>query len=475
MLLCALCRSSHPRPLHRTRHGCTVGVLQRHTPVCHDVQGAIVTERQLYACVVLASSCRCTRRDVDVFVRFSQHPSSTWLPLRAGRPRRNRAPHVASLVHSSSCGPLWPQEVAWRGRAWTLSRNRSRWRLQWATCLWCSCLMSWERSWWFPRRRTGSGISWDIVFDPWCKCPKLLESVNVGRVRMRSVVDVWAVSSINLKHLSLHLSIIVLKWVEPLHHWLNDLSKLCFHLQLLAVQMSDFSSSKPQRASTREIVHFAWTLNAPVPAILKPYHPSGCSSASSLNMHLQNFTTFSALSWYSLSFSQSTFKKMCTSYNRGSRGTAKSTPFSLLVGQVQLCACADASVWWESYPVTRSPSCGRLHRQTVKPLPPPPVSSLLPRVLDFAIWDEMAVIFSEHKAARRPAKKTNRETQKVVAVSYGRTIQWAVRSGRPDPVLGSFWQVRTHAMMWNRDHLGELHHVIVWAIICNNKSTTNKK
>ena len=26
---------------------------------------------------------------------------------------------------------------------------------------------------------------------------------------------------------------------------------------------------------------------------------------------------------------------------------------------------------WESCPVTRSPSCGRLHRQTVKPLPPP--------------------------------------------------------------------------------------------------------
>ena len=30
-----------------------------------------------------------------------------------------------------------------------------------------------------------------------------------------------------------------------------------------------------------------------------------------------------------------------------------------------------ASVLWESCPVTRSPSCGRLHRQTVKPLPPP--------------------------------------------------------------------------------------------------------
>ena len=36
-----------------------------------------------------------------------------------------------------------------------------------------------------------------------------------------------------------------------------------------------------------------------------------------------------------------------------------------------LCACAVARVLWESCPVACSPSCGRLHRQTVKPLPPP--------------------------------------------------------------------------------------------------------
>ena len=63
---------------------------------------------------------------------------------------------------------------------------------------------------------------------------------------------------------------------------------------------------------------------------------------------------------------------------------------------------------------------------------------------------------------KKIAKKKN-------TFSYGRTIQWATKSDRPDPVLGSFWQVRTHAMMQNRDHLGELQHVIVWAIICNNK------
>ena len=36
-----------------------------------------------------------------------------------------------------------------------------------------------------------------------------------------------------------------------------------------------------------------------------------------------------------------------------------------------LYACAVGCVLWESCPVTRSPSCGRLHRQTVRPLPPP--------------------------------------------------------------------------------------------------------
>ena len=45
------------------------------------------------------------------------------------------------------------------------------------------------------------------------------------------------------------------------------------------------------------------------------------------------------------------------------------------------------------------------------------------------------------------ADKNNRKTQKVIALSYGSTIQWAFRSDRPDPVLGSFWQVCTHPMM----------------------------
>ena len=45
----------------------------------------------------------------------------------------------------------------------------------------------------------------------------------------------------------------------------------------------------------------------------------------------------------------------------------------LLVGQVPLYACAVASALWESCPVTRSPSCGGLHRRTVEvePVPPP--------------------------------------------------------------------------------------------------------
>ena len=43
--------------------------------------------------------------------------------------------------------------------------------------------------------------------------------------------------------------------------------------------------------------------------------------------------------------------------------------------------------------------------------------------------------------------KKHRKTLKVMAFSCSRTIQWALKSDRPDPVLGGFWQVRTHAMM----------------------------
>ena len=66
-------------------------------------------------------------------------------------------------------------------------------------------------------------------------------------------------------------------------------------------------------------------------------------------------------------------------------------------------------------------------------------------------------------------QQKNRKTQKVTAFPYGRAIQVALKSDRPNPVPGSFREVRMHPMMCNRDHLGELHHVIVWAIICNNK------
>ena len=129
-----------------------------------------------------------------------------------------------------------------------------------------------------------------------------------------------------------------------------------------------------------------------------------------------------------------------------------------------LYACAVACVLWERCPVTRSPPCGRLHRKTVKPLPPPTClfgwtdpwrrhsfkrrqhhedamaaktkKTKQTSALDFAIWDGMAVIFfSVQNAARRPAK-TNRKTQKLKAFYCGRTIQWPikVRSSRPSAV-----------------------------------------
>ena len=52
----------------------------------------------------------------------------------------------------------------------------------------------------------------------------------------------------------------------------------------------------------------------------------------------------------------------------------------LQVGQMPLCSCAVEIVWWDCCPVTCSPSCERLHRQTVDPCHHPPVSSLRRRV-----------------------------------------------------------------------------------------------
>ena len=58
-------------------------------------------------------------------------------------------------------------------------------------------------------------------------------------------------------------------------------------------------------------------------------------------------------------------------------------------------------------------------------------------VLDLAILGRYGSHFSLHKAARWPAKK-KRKTQ-ITTFHYGRTIQLAFKSDRPDLVLGIFW------------------------------------
>ena len=133
--------------------------------------------------------------------------------------------------------------------------------------------------------------------------------------------------------------------------------------------------------------------------------------------------------------------------------------------QVPLYACAVARMLWKSCPATRSPSCGRLHRQTLlSPCLHPPVSPLLPRkclvgrtmapshlqapptprrcddskdkkteqtsVLDFAISDDMAVIFSVYKAARRTAKKTQNSKSSNMFPWPHNSVGYKVRSSR---------------------------------------------
>ena len=58
----------------------------------------------------------------------------------------------------------------------------------------------------------------------------------------------------------------------------------------------------------------------------------------------------------------------------------------LLVGQVPWYSCAVESVLRNSCPVTRPPSCQRLHRQAVKPLPPLQLCRLFVHV---SVWLEM--------------------------------------------------------------------------------------
>ena len=85
--VCRACRATHG--LSTVADTGVLWAACRDTPVCHDVQGDIVTERQLCACVVLASSCRCTRRDVAELMCFSQH-----LPPVAHKSRQIQIVHV---------------------------------------------------------------------------------------------------------------------------------------------------------------------------------------------------------------------------------------------------------------------------------------------------------------------------------------------------------------------------------------------
>ena len=143
-----------------------------------------------------------------------------------------------------------------------------------------------------------------------------------------------------------------------------------------------------------------------------------------------------------------------------------------------VCVCRRKCVV-EKCPATRSPSGGACTDRLLSPCHHAPVSSLLPRNWLDGPWRRHSFKRRQHHedamAARtkRPNKrafwtlpfgtirqsfflcrnlpegrqKKNRKSEKIISFSYGRTIQWAFRSDRPDPVLGSFWQLRTHSMM----------------------------
>ena len=111
-----------------------------------------------------------------------------------------------------------------------------------------------------------------------------------------------------------------------------------------------------------------------------------------------------------------------------------------------------------------------------------PVSSVRPRICLVGRTmgpSQPQMAPTQRRCDRREDKKTKPNKRAFLTLPFGTiwqsfllcTIQWATRSYRPDPVPGSFQEVSTHPIMNNRDHLGQLHHLIVWAIICNNKKT----
>ena len=68
-------------------------------------------------------------------------------------------------------------------------------------------------------------------------------------------------------------------------------------------------------------------------------------------------------------------------------------------------------------------------------------------VVHLAIWYDLEVILTMFKRLSERKQNTISQNSKKKTFSYGHTIQQATRSDRPDPVPGSFREVRTHSTM----------------------------
>ena len=113
----------------------------------------------------------------------------------------------------------------------------------------------------------------------------------------------------------------------------------------------------------------------------------------------------------------------------------------LLVGQVPLCVCVcRRNCVVGMHPVTRSPSCARLHTQTVQPLPPPtcvvsfsthPFGWTEHGAVTFSSGGQYGSHFSVHKPARGLAKQKsqNFENKSIVLLSHN-TVGCKMRSSR---------------------------------------------
>ena len=253
-------------------------------------------------------------------------------------------------------------------------------------------------------------------------------------------------------------------------------------------------------ARARSLTHYRDWVNSRHCAVLLPFSTSG--SRCMLKLYTSYRPTFTKIPRYCFNTSNGTetiavstlfrrLKKNCffdppwigntptlTSSKRTQNRNTSFTIEARVVRQTHsvffsggpravVCVCRRKCVVG-SCPATRSPSCGRLLRQTIEPLPPP--TCVVSSSTYLLGWTDHGAVTASNGANTTKMRwqqgqkdQTNDRSGLRHLGRYdshffcaqscqkgrqkNRKTQWAEKSYRADPVPGSFWRVRTHAMM----------------------------